>query len=698
MFSKLVVALGTSLLVAQTSLALMADTHEADIVIYGGTSSAITAAIQAKSDGHSVIVLSPDKHLGGLSSGGLGFTDTGNKAVIGGLAREFYHRLWKHYQKPEAWPLQSKDSYGNLGQGNPAIDGDMRTMWVFEPHVAERAFIDMLAEYDIQVVREAFLDRSAGGVEKQGTVIKTIRTIDGARYAGKVFIDTTYEGDLMDAAGVSFTVGRESNAQYGEKWNGVQVGVLHHGHHFGVLKEGISPYKIPGDPASGLLPKISPDPPGEFGQGDHRVQAYCFRMCLTNHEPNRVPFPRPEGYNPEDYELLLRILNAGWREGFRKFDALPNYKTDTNNHGPFSTDNIGMNYDYPTASYERRREIVDEHRRYQQGFMYFLANDPRVPEDVRNVFSTWGLAKDEFVDNNNWPHQLYIREARRMVGEMVMTEHEIFKKRPVHDPIGMGSYSMDSHNVQRYVTPEGFVQNEGDIGVSAGGPYQISMRSILPKRAEVTNLIVPVCVSSSHIAFGSIRMEPVFMILGQSASTIASLAIKNSQAVQDVAYAEVRARLLEAKQVLEYEATLSENVPLKSIPGIVVDNNQAKLTGHWAESRSNKPFVGINYLHDGNERGVTKSAEFSTPAPLNGTYQVRISFSTGSNRTANLPVKVKHAGGESVVTVNQKDRNPTELWCDLGPFQFSGIGKVIISNEQANGHVIVDAVQWLPVN
>jgi len=273
-------------------------------------------------------------------------------------------------------------------------------------------------------------------------------------------------------------------------------------------------------------------------------------MCLTDRAENRVPFVRPDRYDPAQYELLLRIFNAGWRETFQKFDRIPNRKTDTNNHGPFSTDNIGMNYDYPDASYERRQAIVREHEDYQKGLLHFIASDARVPKDVQTEFRTWGLARDEFVDNGHWPHQLYIREARRMVGAYVMTEHELLKRRPTPDPVGMGSYGIDSHNIQRYITSEGFVQNEGDIGVSTNGPYQISYGSLVPKAGQADNLLVPVCVSSSHIAFGSIRMEPVFMILGQSAATAAALAIDERVRVQDVPYARLRERLLADGQVL----------------------------------------------------------------------------------------------------------------------------------------------------
>ncbi|GMW03371.1 MAG: hypothetical protein AMXMBFR84_45050 [Candidatus Hydrogenedentota bacterium] len=532
------------------SYAAKAGEFRSDVVVYGGTSAAIAAAVQVARMGHTVIVVSPDTHLGGLSSGGLGWTDTGKKETIGGIAREFYHRVWKHYQKPEAWQWQSREEYGNKGQGTPAIDGDQRTMWIFEPHVAEAIFEEFISEYSIPVHRDAWLDRENGVKSTQGR-IEFIRTLSGDTFKAAVFIDATYEGDLMAAAGVSYHVGRESRDTYNETWNGVQTGVLHHRHYF---MSDISPYKVPDDPASGLLPRISAEPPGEFGAADHRVQAYCYRMCLTNKAENRVPFSKPEGYDASHYELLLRVFETGWREQFQKFDPIPNHKTDTNNHGPFSTDNIGMNYDYPEARYERRREILREHEQYQRGLMYFMANDPRVPEDVRSAMSDWGLAKDEFTDNGHWPHQIYVREARRMIGAWVMTEHEVLGKRPIAMPVGMGSYAMDSHNVQRYIKPDGFVQNEGDIGVRPDRPYQIDYRSLTPKEDQCVNLLVPVCLSSSHIAFGSIRMEPVFMILGQSAATGAVLAIESQSSVQDVPYDTLRARLLADRQCLQLDA------------------------------------------------------------------------------------------------------------------------------------------------
>ena len=544
-------AFGRTLLAMVLPVAWAAAHEPRDVVVYGGSSAAVIAAVQAKRMGKSVVVVSPDRHLGGLSSGGLGFTDTGDKSVIGGLARDFYHRVWKHYQTAGAWRWQDRAAYGNRGQGTPAIDGDQRTMWIFEPHVAEQIFEEYVAEHGIEVVRDEWLDREKG-VRKDGSRVVSITTLAGSEYPGRIFIDATYEGDLMAAAGVDYHVGREANAVYGEEHNGVQVGVLHHRHHFGAVKKPISPYRVPGDPTSGVLPRISTKPVGEFGAGDEKVQAYCFRMCLTNVPDNRIPFEKPTGYDASQYELLLRILEAGWDEFFAKFDPLPNGKTDTNNHGPFSFDNIGFNYDYPEASYARRREIIAEHANYQQGLLWFVANDPRVPTRVREELRRWGLPKDEFTDNGHWSHQLYIREARRMIGKHVMTENELRKKKPTPDSIGMGSYMIDSHNVQRYITPEGTVQNEGDIGRSTKGPYEIAYGSLVPKKGQCDNLLVPVSVSASHIAYGSIRMEPVFMILGQSAATAAAMAIDGGHSVQEVPYGRLRDRLLADGQILHH--------------------------------------------------------------------------------------------------------------------------------------------------
>jgi hypothetical protein len=562
----------------------------------------------------------------------------------------------------------------------------------------------LVREFEIPVHRDEWLDR-VKGITKNGNRITSITMLSGKTYAGKMFIDATYEGDLMAAAGVEYHVGREAQSVYDEKWNGIQTGVLHHKHHFGAVKQKISPYIVPGDPKSGVLPRVSTSPPGEYGHGDKRVQAYCYRMCLTTHEPNRVPFPKPEGYDPKQYELLLRIFDVGWRETFEKFDPIPNLKTDTNNHGPMSTDNIGMNHDYPDASYERRREILQEHTTYQQGWLYFIANDPRVPADVQKQMQRWGLAKDEFVDNGNWPHQIYVREARRMIGSYVMTENELLKKRPTPDSVGMGSYTIDSHNVQRYITPDGYVQNEGDIGVGTKGPYEIAYGSLIPKKGQCDNLLVTVCVSSSHIAFGSIRMEPVFMILGQSAATAAMMAIDANQTVQEVPYAKLREQLLKDGQILEYAAPPGNDSPMGKVgidpaklPGIVVDDAGAKLTGEWKDGSRALKWGGAGYRHDDNVRDGQHAARFEAKLPKAGRYEVRLAYSWYPNRATIATVDIHHKKGDTTVMVNQQMKPPIDdLFISLGEFEFSNekSAAVTVTNRDSNGFVIIDAVQWL---
>ena len=685
--------------------ATAAPTDTYDVVVYGGTAAGVIAAVQAKRIGKTAIVVSPDIHLGGLSSGGLGWTDTGNKAVIGGLARDFYHRVWKEYQKPESWKWQKQADYGNKGQGTPAIDGDNRTMWIFEPHVAETIFEDYVKEYAIPVLRDGWLNRETG-VAKESGRITSITTLDGQTVRGKMFIDATYEGDLMAAAGVSYHVGREAEQVYGEEWNGIQVGILHHRHHFGAVDQPISAYKSPADPSSGVLARISTEPPGVRHGGDKRIQAYCFRMCLTDAPENRIPFPKPEGYDPSQYELLLRVFAAGWRETFHKFDPLPNHKTDTNNHGPFSTDNIGYNYDYPEASYERRREIILEHERYQKGWLWFIANDPRVPKEVQEEMQRWGLPKDEFTDHGNWSHQLYIREARRLVGAYVMTEHELRKRRPTPDSVGMGSYTIDSHNVQRYITPEGNVQNEGDIGVHTEGPYEIAYGSLIPKREECANLLVPVCVSSSHIAFGSIRMEPVFMILAQSAATAAGLALDANLAVQDVPYPALRAKLETDGQILQYAASAADaeaharGLDPKSLPGAVVDDDQAILFGTWQSSGAASNFVGHGYRHEGKGDAGPATARFEAKLPKAGRYEVRMTWPANTNRASNVPITVEHANGKDSQQLNQKVPSAQKGgFSVLGTFSFTpnSPATVVVGNQGADGYVVIDAVQWIEV-
>jgi hypothetical protein len=520
-----------------------AEPMAADVVVYGGTSAGITAAIQAKRAGKTVVLVEPSQHLGGLTTGGLGATDIGNKNVIGGLAREFYERIGKHYQNDNAWVHEKRDAYN---QRNVRFNPNDESMWTFEPHVASQVFREMLAENGSEPLLGERLDR-ATGVRKTGGRIESIAMESGRVIAGKMFIDATYEGDLMAAAGVAYHVGREANRQYGETLNGVQPKLNVSNHRF---THPVDPYVKPGDPASGLLwgiqfQKLPPD-----GSGDAAVQAYCYRLCTTDAPANRRAWPQPADYSESRYELLLRNFEAGDQRIPWNPVWMPNRKTDTNNNHAFSTDYIGGNYKYPDADYATREKIANDHRSYQQGLMWTLANHRRVPERVRAEFQRLGLAKDEFVENDNWPTQLYVREARRMIGPYVMTEKNCRGAEVVDDSVGMGAYGMDSHNCLRYVTAEGHVQNEGDVQVHGFKPYPISYRSITPKQAQCENLLVPVCLSGSHIAYGSIRMEPVFMILGQSAATAAAMAIDAGVAVQEVDYGALAARLRADGQVL----------------------------------------------------------------------------------------------------------------------------------------------------
>lgn len=543
--------------------------REYDIVIYGGTSAGVAAAIQSSRMGKSVVLIEPSSRIGGLTTGGLGQTDIGNKQVIGGISREFYQGIKTYYNEPANWKWQTRQEYRDGGQTRTAEGED--AMWTFEPSAALKVYETMMSPENITLVYNQRLNRE-NGVKKQGQKIVEIETESGEKYRGKMFIDATYEGDLMATAQVSYSVGRESNKEYGETLNGVQANdynitlrgtVSRNSIHHNFI-DGVDPYIVKGDPSSGLLPFIKAGGPGINGHGDNGIQAYCFRMTLTDHPENRIPFKKPAGYNELEYELLFRNYEAAEgpiEEMYPYGDPLvpwinspmPNRKTDTNNQKGFSTDFIGQNWDYPEASYEEREKIIERHRSYQQGLMWTLAYHPRIPQKVRDKVSKWGTCKDEYEREDGWQQQLYIREARRMKSDYVMTQRNCEGFDVADDPVGMAAYGMDSHNVQRYVDANGFVQNEGNVEAHGFPPYPVSYRSIIPKKGECCNLLVPVCVSSTHIAFGSIRMEPVFMVLGQSAATAAALAIENGTDVHSLDYNALKARLLKDKQILTHE-------------------------------------------------------------------------------------------------------------------------------------------------
>ncbi|HVA48851.1 MAG TPA: FAD-dependent oxidoreductase [Pirellulales bacterium] len=644
-----------------------------DVAVYGGTSGGVAAAVQAARMGKKVVLIEPGKHLGGLTCGGLGATDIGNKGAIGGISREFYRRLGKRYGKDEAW--------------------------TFEPHVAEQVMNELVREAGVTVVLDERLDL-VGGVKKNAGRIATIVMDSGRAFAARIYIDASYEGDLMAKAGVAYHVGREANAVYDETFNGVQLGSTKH-----QFKVPVDPYVKPGQPASGLLPGIHAGSPGEHGQGDHRVQAYNFRLCLTDDRANRLPFPKPPGYDPLRYELLRRYIEAGVFDALGSNLPMPNRKTDMNNNGAFSTDDIGMNYGYPDGDYAAREAIFQEHVGYQQGLMWFLANDPRLPERVRNAVNRWGLCQDEFTDHGGWPHQLYVREARRMISDYVMSQHHCQGRRVAENSIGLAAYGMDSHNTQRWVK-DGHASNEGDVQVHGFRPYPIDYRSIVPKKEQCENLLVPVCLSASHIAYGSIRMEPVFMVLGQSAATAACQAIDGEAAVQDIAVQDIdlkrlEERLLADNQVLAWHGPArADAIDPATLPGIVADDVRAEREGEWSESAAIGGFIGAGYLHDGNAEKGRKSLRFKLEVKKSGRYEARLAYTANENRATNVPVAVFVDGTEKNATINERRPPAVEKrFVSLGQFDVSAgdVVVVTVSNRGTDGYVVVDAVQLAPL-
>ena len=577
-----------------------AEVIEADLCIFGGTSGGVAAAVQAARMGKTAVIVNPTKYLGGLTTGGLGATDIGNKAAIGGISREFYHRIAQHYAKDPAWSLQTAPDYFAKRRGGQAgassLGGADATMWTFEPRVAEQVCFQLLAESKTPV----YLEQRLKSVTKSGLRIQEITMENGRSFRAKMFIDATYEGDLLAKAGCSFHVGREANSVYGETLNGVRALTPHH--QFTVP---VDPYVKPGDVGSGLLPFIQAGDGGTPGDGDKSTQAYNYRLCFTTDAKNRLPAQKPPGMPQPKWDALLEAANGSLavtppaNYDATQFELLgrylvalvagnksprlaqfwnpiwmPNHKTDINNNGGFSTDFIGRNYDYANANYASRERIAKEHENYIRGFCTFLATDPRVPQAMRQEMQSWGPSADEFLDTGGWPREMYVREARRLVGDYVMSEKNCRAVETITDSVGLGAYNMDSHNCQRIVK-NGKVENEGDVQVPPMKPYPVSYRSIIPKAAECDNLFVPVCLSSSHIAYGSIRMEPVFFVLGQSAATGACQSIDQKCAVQDIDPAKLRERLLADKQVLEFkrsDAVGRGGVAIKSLQGIVVDD------------------------------------------------------------------------------------------------------------------------------
>lgn len=637
---------------------------EVDLLVYGGTSAGVIAAYTARLYGKSVLLVEPGRHLGGMSSGGLGHTDIGNKFAVSGLGLDFYRRVGSIYGRFEAWQ--------------------------FEPKVAAQVFEAYVDEAEVEIL----YSRRLKDLTKTGTRIHTVtleyagdgRGAPDVVVAAREFIDASYEGDLLARAGASFVVGREGNEVYGETIDGVQ---LMTGHQF---PDGVDPYVIRGDPSSGLLPEINGVGVEPDGTGDEKVQAYNFRMALCQGD-DRLPIHRPAYYDADRYELLIRLMEARpWRslhDGFI-ISRMPNGKTDWNNMGAFSTDYIGRNWEYPEAGYAQRDTIWKEHEHYQKGLLHFVATDPRVAPSIQEEMRSWGYCRDEFLDTDGWPHQLYVRESRRLVGEYVMTEHEARGTRVAPDAIGMAAYTMDSHNTQRVVV-DGMVKNEGNVEIGGFPPYPISYRSITPRRGEVTNLLVPVALSASHIAYGSIRMEPVFMVLGQAAAVAASMTIDANVPVQEI-------------DVPALQDELREN-PLAdgSTAEILVDDASSegvRVTGEWVSHRLSGSY-GLSALRS--EGGDGGSVRFTPEIRTTGEYTVYVYWPAAEGLASNAAVAIRHADGLDRRTVDQ--RRETEgvqhgivSWIPLGDFRFAAGEEawLEIGTSGADGAVLADAVLFVP--
>ncbi len=668
MIQKVKVTLLALFMIGHWACAPQQEVEEYDVVIYGASSAGVIAAYTAKTMGKSVLLVEPSQHLGGLTTGGLGYTDIGNKYAVTGLSRDFYRRLGDHYGKFE--------------------------QWIFEPSVAKNTFRQYLDEAGIEVhydYRIIGSDVEAGKIN-QITLEKSSQPSSDTNWTvgGKMFIDATYEGDLMAKSGVSYAIGRESNDKYGETYNGVQ---LMTGHQF---PDGVDPYKTPGDPSSGLLWGISDEELQPDGTGDDKIQAYNYRICLTNDPANRVEITEPDGYDPSMFDLLVRLFEAQPKSrslnNYFIWSHMPNNKTDINNRGGFSTDMIGANHDYPEADYDRRKEIIDEHTHYTKSLLYFYKTDPRVPKEIQEEIHEWGYPRDEYEDNDHWTPQLYVREVRRMEGEYVMTEANCVGDEVVDDGVGMAAYTMDSHNIQRIVIDKDgkdMVKNEGNVEIGGFGPYPISYRSIIPKRGEVENLFVPVALSASHIAYGSIRMEPVFMVLGQSSAVAASMAIDRGEAVQDL-------------DVKALQAELEEN-PLAdgSTAEILVDNDDetgVSIIGNW-ESQARGGY-GPSFLKAKPHRDA--KVRFDAAVQDQGDYDVYVYFSRVQDASSQTLLRLHDGSETKEILVKEEDirveGQTSGEWVHLGKYSLSPgqDAYVEVSTEKADGMVVADAVLFVP--
>jgi hypothetical protein len=658
----------------QTALA-----RDWDVVIYGGTPSGIIAGVAAAREGESVVIIEPTRWIGGMITGGLASTDIGRESTIGGYTREFFTRAAARYEG--------------------------KFLWYAEPHVNMETFEAMLREAKVEVVKGQRLK----SVSKTGARITGLTTENGESYAGKEFIDATYEGDLMARAGVSYIVGREGRDTYGEPLAGIQPMPIRPRTHevMGSVCScigGTGPHYIHGTPlpivardAEGRLLFGVQELKGDAGNGDGLTQSYNFRIVVTQSPDLRVPFPKPAHYNPAHYELLLRLIQAYPEIHFGRLvhlGKIANGKYDLNAQGLFSTDYPGANTKYPDGDFATRDRIWQDHIDYTQGFLWFLGHDPRVPVGLRAESNSWGLCRDEFADNDHWPYALYVREARRMKGEYIMVQRDCQTELTKPDSVGMGSFVIDCHIVQRVATPEGTVTDEGSFPDAPARPYQIPYRSLTPRKAECENLLVPVCLSASHVACCSLRMEPVYMALGQASGLAAAAAIKSQTAVQAIDVPSLQKRLLAQKAVLSLPDT---SVSTSQFPGIVVDDTEAVFTGDWSETSFGVP-IGSGSHHDANSGKGEKTAKFTVKTPHAGNYEIRFAYVPASNRASAVPVTIESADGAKDVTVNEKLAPPYQgHFVSLGIFRFTSDqpATVLITNKATDGYVSVDAIQFL---
>lgn len=643
--------------------AVAQQTIEVDVCIYGGTAAGVMAAYTVQKQGKTAILIEPGKRLGGMSSGGLGYTDIGNKYAITGLARDFYRRIGKHYGKFE--------------------------QWTFEPKVAESIFKDYVKRGGFKVLYEKQLKEVR---KEQGRIVEIVLedanspTGTNVRVKAKMFVDCGYEGDLMAKADVAYTIGREDNKEYNETINGVQ---LMTGHQF---PDGIDPYREKGNSQSGLVWGVSDGKLLPNGTGDKKVQAYNYRICLSSDLENQVPITRPDGYDSTRYELALRLMESFPEKrslnDYFIWSKMPNNKTDINNRGGFSTDMIGMNYEYPDGSYMKRKQIIKEHELYTKGLLYFYGHDPRVPQALRDEMLKWGYPKDEYTDNGNWSPQLYVREARRMVGQYVMTQANCEGKEVVADGIGLAAYTMDSHNIQRIVV-NGQVKNEGNVEVGGFGPYPISYGAIIPKQSDCTNLFVPVCLSASHIAYGSIRMEPVFMVLAQSSAFAAVMAIDNNTDIQKIDVSKLQQKLT--------SDPLADGRPFD----ILVDNDdtsRVKVNGNWTSEK--KGGYGPSFLMA--EGNPDQSVLFTTEIKRKGKYDCYIYIPKISNTSSQISVTVSDGKKSKEIIIRTTEviveGQTSGEWVSLGTYVLSSGQNVTVqvSAKNADGKVVADAVIWTP--